>query len=298
MSHPHPLGPPRLDPLMLLRAYAMGVFPMSDDREDEEIYWVEPRTRGVLPLDGFHLSKSLRKLLVSGRYRVTADTAFRQVLRLCAESALDRPSTWINGTIEEAFVLLHALGHAHSVEVWDDDEGPDSAPPRLVGGLYGLSLGRAFFGESMFSRADNTSKLALAWLVARLKAGGYQLLDCQFITDHLASLGAIEISRDDYLGRLQSALGAGVFSALSSDLGADLGADFGSAALGAADLAAAGLAGGDWSALDALLAGGLVLPGSPSTPASPSRSVSDTSADLTAGPPPGVVIWQLLTMTS
>ena len=289
MSQPQSPDPLRLDPLLLMRAYAMGVFPMSDDRGDDEVYWVEPRTRGILPLDGFHLSKSLRKLLVSDRYRVTSDIAFRKVITLCAESAPDRPTTWINHSIEEAFVVLHALGAAHSVEVWDDSAVETGGEPRLVGGLYGLALGRAFFGESMFSRADNTSKLALAWLVARLKAGGFTLLDCQFITDHLASLGAIEISRADYLARLQLALGSGVVPALSADLGADF---------GVSDLAAAGLVAGDWSALDAVLAGGLTLPGSPSTPASPSRSSSVTSPGFTAGPPPGVVIWQLLTMTS
>lgn len=293
MSSPHPPSPLHLDPLLLLRAYAMGVFPMADDRAADEVYWVEPKTRGVLPLDGFHLSKSLKKLLLSDRYRVTNDTAFRAVITLCAESAPDRPSTWINGAIEEAFVILHALGHAHSVEVWDDSAVAEGGAPALVGGLYGLALGRAFFGESMFSRADNTSKLALAWLVARLKAGGFALLDCQFITDHLASLGAIEISRADYLGRLQSALGLSAVAALSDDLAADLaGSDLG---LSASGLAAAGLAGADWSALDGLLA---TLPGSPSTPAKPSLSPSITSFGRTAGPPPGVVIWQLLTITS
>lgn len=300
MSRPNPPLAPRLDPLLLLRAYAMGIFPMADDREAEDIYWVEPKTRGILPLDGFHLSKSLRKLVRSDRYRVTSDSAFRAVISECAASAPDRPSTWINSLIEEAFIVLHALGHAHSVEVWDDTPLAEGRPPRLVGGLYGLSLGRAFFGESMFSRADNTSKLALAWLVARMKAGGYALLDCQFITDHLASLGAIEISRSDYLARLHSALGDSVGAALSSDLGAGEAAAGALAgrALAAGALGAGALAAGDWGALDPLLAGGLTLPGEPSTPASPSRSGLSTSAGLTAGPPPGVVIAQLLTMTS
>lgn len=295
MSRPNPPLAPRLDPLLLLRAYAMGIFPMADDRDAEDIYWVEPKTRGILPLESFHLSKSLRKLLISGRYRVTSDTAFRAVIAQCAASAPDRPSTWINALIEEAFIVLHTLGHAHSVEVWDDVPLGQGYPPRLVGGLYGLSLGRAFFGESMFSRADNTSKLALAWLVARMKAGGFELLDCQFITDHLASLGAIEISRSDYLVRLHSALGDSVGVALSSTLGAG---DLGAGALGAGVLVAADLAGGDWAALEPLLAGGLTLPGEPWTPAMPSRSGLSTSAGLTAGPPPGVVIAQLLTMTS
>lgn len=189
---------PDLDPHVLLRAYSIGIFPMSDDRHADEVYWVEPEYRGILPLDGFHLSRSLRKLVASDRYRVTADRAFGDVVRLCAESAQDRPDTWINGAIERAFIRLHALGFAHSVEVWDGD--------RLVGGLYGMALGNAFFGESMVSRAPSASKVALAWLVARLRAGGYRLLDCQFLTDHLATMGAIEIPQARYSVLLSGAL--------------------------------------------------------------------------------------------
>lgn len=183
---------------MLLRAYAMGIFPMADSRDAAGVYWVEPRKRGILPLDGFRLSHSLRKTLVRDRFRVTADTAFRDVIALCAESAADREETWINRQIETAFVTLHNLGHAHSVEVWDGD--------RLVGGLYGLALGGAFFGESMVSRVADASKVALAWLVARLRVGGFSLLDCQFLTPHLASLGAIEVGRADYIALLEAAL--------------------------------------------------------------------------------------------
>ena len=152
----------RLDPQLLLGAYAVGVFPMADGRDADGVYWVEPRRRAILPLDGFHLSRSLRKTLVGERFRVTADQAFDAVLALCAEAAGDRPDTWINPTIADAFGQLHRLGFAHSIECWDGE--------RLAGGLYGLALGRAFFGESMVSRATDSSKVALAWLVARLRA--------------------------------------------------------------------------------------------------------------------------------
>lgn len=209
MSHP-------IDPALLLKAYAAGIFPMADGRDAPEVYWVDPDKRGVLPLDGFRMSRSLAKVLRSGRFETTANHAFDEVVQLCAEAAPDRPSTWINGQIEASVALLHTVGHAHSVETWADGE--------LVGGLYGISLGRAFFGESMFSRATDASKVALAHLVARLRAGGFTLLDCQFITPHLASLGAIEISRDDYRATLAEALSAvgttaGV-AAASSDFGA------------------------------------------------------------------------------
>jgi len=205
----------QIDPLMLLRAYGIGVFPMSHAADDPEIFWVEPRRRAILPLDGFHLSHSLRKFIRSGRFRVTADTAFAQVLATCAEPAQDRDETWINEPIAEACLTLFAMGHAHSVEVWADE--------RLVGGLYGISLGRAFFGESMFSRTDNASKVALAWLVARLRVGGYRLLDCQFLTSHLASLGAIEISARDYSGLLSAAV-AGAAPGLPDESAGDFAA--------------------------------------------------------------------------
>ncbi|MEI9851781.1 MAG: leucyl/phenylalanyl-tRNA--protein transferase [Sphingomonas sp.] len=198
MSH-HIRQPQELDPELVLRAYAMGVFPMADHRGAPSVYWVEPKLRGVLPLDGFHLARSLRKTILSGRFAVTADKAFGDVLRLCAESASDRPDTWINGPIERVFAELHRRGFAHSVECWQDG--------RLVGGLYGLALGRAFFGESMVTRVRDASKVAMAHLVARLKAGGFTLLDCQFLTDHLASLGAVEVPRDDYVALLGAALG-------------------------------------------------------------------------------------------
>ena len=181
---------------MLLRGYAAGIFPMADSREAGDIFWVEPRSRAIIPLETFHLSRSLAKRVKSGRFAVTRDQAFHEVLLACA----DREETWINSVIERATLGLHAVGHAHSIECWHDGE--------LVGGLYGVKLGRAFFGESMFSRMTDASKVALAWLVARLKVGHFTLLDCQFMTGHLASLGAVEISQEEYcalLGRAQTA---------------------------------------------------------------------------------------------
>ena len=202
-----------LDPDLLLRAYTVGVFPMADSRRAREIFWVEPKKRGVLPLDSFHLSRSLAKTLKSERFTVTADQDFSAVVRLCAEPTPQRPDTWINPEIERAYAALHARGHAHSIECWLDGE--------LVGGLYGVKLAGAFFGESMFSRVSDASKVALAHLVCRLKVGDFKLLDCQFITDHLASLGAIEIDRDRYVALLDVALGvsAGADS-FSPDFGA------------------------------------------------------------------------------
>ena len=188
----------RLDPQLVLGAYSVGVFPMADDRDADGVYWVEPRHRAVLPLEAFRLSKSLRKTIAADRFRVTIDAAFAEVVLLCAESVEGRPETWINRGIEQVFATLHAMGFAHSIECWDGD--------RLVGGLYGLALGRAFFGESMVSRATDASKVALAWLVGRMKAGGFSLLDCQFQTSHLASLGAIEIDRAAYCALLDTAL--------------------------------------------------------------------------------------------
>jgi len=184
-----------LDPDLLLRAYSIGVFPMSDSRDAGDLYWVEPRRRAILPLESFHLSRSLRKALKSGAFQVTRDRAFADVVRLCAE----REDTWINAEIEASYIRLHAAGRAHSIEVWQDGA--------LAGGLYGVRLGAAFFGESMVSLRRDASKVALAWLVARLIVGGFRLLDCQFMTPHLASLGAIEIEQKDYLVLLDSALG-------------------------------------------------------------------------------------------
>ena len=204
-----------LDPDLLLRAYSVGVFPMASTRDAADVFWVEPKKRGVLPLDGFHLSRSLAKTLRADRFTVTVDAAFGEVVAQCAEATADRPDTWINPDIERAYAELHRRGYAHSVESWMGGE--------LVGGLYGVRLGAAFFGESMFSRRTDASKVALAHLVARLKAGGFRLLDCQFLTDHLASLGTIEVARDDYVALLDSALGLG---SAAAGAGAATGADF------------------------------------------------------------------------
>ena len=202
-----------LDPDLLLRAYSIGVFPMADSRDAEDVFWVEPRKRAVIPLESFELSRSLRKTVRSGRFTVTCDTAFAEVVRHCA----DRNETWINAGIEQSYNELHRLGHAHSIECWQDEE--------LIGGLYGVKLGPAFFGESMFSLRTDASKVALAWLVARLKVGGFQLLDCQFMTEHLRSLGAVEVSQKNYVSALSSILSDPVsgaeFGALDRLLGAD-----------------------------------------------------------------------------
>jgi leucyl/phenylalanyl-tRNA--protein transferase len=185
----------RLDPRLLLQGYATGIFPMADSRQADELFWVEPRNRAIIPLERFHVSRSLRRTLRSGRFFVTHDRDFAGVIAGCAE----REETWINAELERAMRALHGSGHAHSIEVWQAGA--------LVGGLYGVKLGRAFFGESMFSRVSNASKVALAWLVARLKVGNFTLLDCQFMTEHLESLGAISITREDYVALLSAALG-------------------------------------------------------------------------------------------
>lgn len=185
---------PTLDPDLLLRGYASGVFPMADDRASDELFWVEPRARAIIPPDAFHCSRSLARRLRSGRFTVTTDRDFAGVILGCA----DRPQTWINAPIEAAMHALHARGQAHSIEVWEGDF--------LVGGVYGVMLGRAFFAESMFSRARDASKVALAFLMARLRVGHFSLCDCQFLTDHLASLGAVEVPRRTYVRLLADSL--------------------------------------------------------------------------------------------
>lgn len=189
----------RLDPDMLLRAYASGIFPMAERADSTDVFWVEPRRRGVLPLDAFHLPKSLAKTLRQERFRFTADRAFAAVLEGCAEPAPGRSETWINPLIAEAYVALHARGQAHSVEAWTSDG-------ELAGGLYGVRLGAAFFGESMFTRRTDASKCCLAALVTRLRLGGFRLLDTQFLTSHLAGFGAVEIPARDYRVQLSAAL--------------------------------------------------------------------------------------------
>jgi leucyl/phenylalanyl-tRNA--protein transferase len=189
----------RLETGLLLRAYSAGLFPMADTREASDIFWVEPRRRGVLPLDNFHLSRSLAKVLKQERFHHSHDMAFEAVIRACSASAPGRDQSWINHSILDAYCRLHAEGHAHSIETWDSDG-------RLVGGLYGVRLGAAFFGESMFSRRTDASKAALAHLVVRLRAGGFQLLDTQFLTAHLARFGGHEVKRSQYMVALDSAV--------------------------------------------------------------------------------------------
>ncbi|MFL6726908.1 MAG: leucyl/phenylalanyl-tRNA--protein transferase [Sphingomicrobium sp.] len=239
----------RLDPRLLLQGYATGIFPMADSRDANEVFWVEPRNRAIIPLDRFHVSRSLRRTLRTGRFTVTHDSDFSGVIRACA----DREETWINAELEQAMRALHASGHAHSIEVWSGHE--------LAGGLYGVKLGRAFFGESMFSRARDASKVALAWLVARLKAGNFTLLDCQFMTEHLASLGAISVPRETYVALLSAALGGGAAVVGTAE------GDF----AGARDVPA------DFEALDRLL---------------------ELAGAAGAGGPAGYVISQLLGQTS
>ena len=187
-----------LTPEILLRAYSCGVFPMARSRDDPRLYWVDPQDRGILPLDGLHVSHSLLKTIRQERFEVRCDTAFEEVLRGCAEPGPDRPDTWINDQIHGMFTELHDLGLAHSVECWRDGA--------LVGGLYGLALGGAFFGESMFSRQTDASKVALVHLCARLVKGNFRLLDTQFVTDHLGRFGAVEIPKEAYMKRLAEAL--------------------------------------------------------------------------------------------
>ena len=243
-----------LDPDLLLRAYSIGVFPMADSRDADEIFWVEPRKRAIIPLDGFRMSRSLRKTIRTEGFTVTHDKVFAAVVHNCAA----REETWINRQIEQSYNLLHRLGHAHSIECWQDEQ--------LVGGLYGVRLGGAFFGESMFSTRADASKVALAWLVARLVVGGFRLLDCQFMTEHLRSLGAVEIDQKAYLQMLSAAVGSVLGGSAAGTAGAG---SAGGVALGC-DVAA------EFGALDRLLA---------------ERDGADS-------PPPGWVISQLLGHTS
>lgn len=193
-----PVRSPAITPEIMLRAYAAGIFPMAETADDPGLFWVEPEWRGIIPLDGFHLSSRLARTVRSDRFEVRVDSDFEAVIAACAEERPDRPETWINTRIREIFGELFTLGHAHTVECWREG--------RLVGGLYGLSLGAAFFGESMFHRETDASKVALVHLVARLRHGRYRLLDTQFQTGHLSQFGTIEIPRDAYRLRLEDAL--------------------------------------------------------------------------------------------
>jgi leucyl/phenylalanyl-tRNA---protein transferase len=290
-----------LTPDLLLRAYAGGVFPMAENADDEDIFWVEPKRRGIIPLDGFHIPKSLAKTVRQDRFEVRINTAFADVMAGCAESRPERPQTWINPAIRAGYEALHEIGHAHSVECWRDGH--------LAGGLYGVSLRSAFFGESMFSRQTDASKVALVHLIARLRAGGFLLLDSQFLTDHLAQFGAREISKKDYHQKLQTALKAqsdfrlmdkwlAAFGTGNQSLGE------GSAA-GAGVSAAVGATSGDATS-DSFVAVALrtffvALTPVASSKASPEPrfSTSDTAATSTvSGPLSGKLILHLITHTS
>jgi leucyl/phenylalanyl-tRNA--protein transferase len=189
-----PADPPLLTPQLLLRAYAMGIFPMAQSRDDPVLHWIDPKQRGIIPVDGFRISRSLSRAIGRGDYTVTLNADFAGVLAACA----DRPETWINRPVAALYTALHHQGHAHSLEVTRDGA--------LIGGVYGVALGSAFFGESMFSRATDASKIALAWLFHRLRAGGFTLFDTQFATPHLTSLGGIAISRNTYRRQLAEAI--------------------------------------------------------------------------------------------
>ena len=188
----------QLSPELLLRAYAIGIFPMAESRNAQEIHWIDPDRRGILPLDAFHVPRRLKRRLKRGDFEVRCDTAFTEVIRACALPGGERKETWINPTIERLYTGLHEMGFAHSVETWRDGE--------LCGGLYGVTLGAAFFGESMFHRETDASKVALVYLAACLRKSGFQLLDTQFETPHLRQFGVVEIGREDYRRRLAEAV--------------------------------------------------------------------------------------------
>lgn len=188
-----------ITPQILLRAYAAGIFPMAESAEDNALYWVEPEERGVIPLNGLKVSQSLRKRVRSRQFDVRIDTAFDRVIKACAERTADRPSTWINSRILALYGQLHRMGCCHSVECWQDGE--------LVGGLYGVRIGAVFFGESMFSRKTDASKVALVHLVARLNFGGFKLLDAQFVNPHLERMGAISVAKAQYHHLMEPLLG-------------------------------------------------------------------------------------------
>jgi len=199
-----------ITPEVLLKAYACGIFPMAESADDPALYWIEPEMRGIIPLDRFHVPARLARTVRSDRYTVTVNRDFEGVLDGCAEPQPGRQRTWINTRIRMLYRKLHERRHCHSVEVYDGET--------LVGGLYGVSLGRAFFGESMFHRARDASKVALVHLIARLKAGGFRLLDTQFVTDHLKTFGAVEVPRRQYHKLLEGALGSDAdFSALATN---------------------------------------------------------------------------------
>jgi leucyl/phenylalanyl-tRNA--protein transferase len=228
-----------ITPQVLLKAYACGIFPMAESAEDNALYWIEPERRGILPLDRVHIPRSLARTIRRGGFEVKVDHDFEAVIDGCAAPRSGRRSTWINGRIRGLYRELFALGHCHTVEVWQDAE--------LIGGLYGVHLGRAFFGESMFSKARDASKIALVYLVARLKYGGFTLLDTQFVTGHLARFGAIEVSRDEFQRLLEGALGTAQGRGAGPSGASGAAASPGSAGGGGGAGSAAG-AGASWGA--------------------------------------------------
>jgi leucyl/phenylalanyl-tRNA---protein transferase len=228
-----------ITPQVLLKAYACGIFPMAESAEDNALYWIEPERRGILPLDRVHVPKRLARTIRKGGFEVRIDQNFEEVIDGCAAPRSGRRSTWINGRIRNLYRELFALRHCHTVEVWQDGQ--------LTGGLYGVHLGRAFFGESMFSRARDASKIALVYLIARLKYGGFTLLDTQFVTGHLARFGAIEVSREEFQRFLEAAL-AGGFAQGSGSGAAAAGGPAGGFGAGGASAAAGGVSAGGASA--------------------------------------------------
>ncbi len=251
-----------ITPQVLLKAYACGIFPMAESAEDNALYWIEPERRGILPLDRVHVPRRLARTIRQGGFEVRVDHDFEAVIAGCAAPRAGRRSTWINGRIRNLYAELFAMRHCHTIEVWEDGD--------LIGGLYGVHLGRAFFGESMFSKARDASKIALIYLVARLKFGGFELLDTQFLTGHLARFGAIEVGRAEFQRLLEAALycpkignvegGGGGFgrgARLAGAAGAGAGAAVGAGAGAEAGLVAgAGFGGGGGAASAAAGAGG------------------------------------------
>jgi leucyl/phenylalanyl-tRNA--protein transferase len=286
-----------ITPQVLLKAYACGIFPMAESAEDNALYWIEPERRGILPLENVHVPRRLARTIRQGGFEVKIDNDFHAVIDGCAAPRAGRRSTWINGRIRNLYADLFALGHCHTVEVWEGDE--------LVGGLYGVHLGRAFFGESMFSKARDASKIALIYLVARLKHGGFELLDTQFLTSHLARFGAIEVGRAEFQRLLEAALycpgkgngnveGGGAGRGGRGFLGAGAGAGAGAAsAAGAAGASAAGASAAGASAAGASGAGAAA--GASAAGASPAGAAAFWS--LSAGAT-GSFVLQLVSQTS
>ena len=231
-----------ITPQVLLKAYACGIFPMAESAEDNALYWIEPERRGILPLDRVHVPKRLARTIRKGGFEVRIDRNFEEVIEGCAAPRSGRRSTWINARIRNLYRELFVLRHCHTVEVWQDGQ--------LTGGLYGVHLGHAFFGESMFSRARDASKIALVYLIARLKYGGFTLLDTQFVTGHLARFGAIEVSREEFQRFLEAAL-AGGFAQGSSSGASAAGGPAGGFSAGGASAAAGGISAGGASAASA-----------------------------------------------